>query len=232
MVSRSDTDTVCACACVGVADGLSFFKSTHIVCGRTNEYFAFATSPRHGFQITKSVDNKSLSVFGVCESTTAPDSIAVCEWLNHRIVEYRNIKELALKYSLNINGSTTPSPDARVVVKFTDGSCPVKIVPCGDGTPDYIVVFSTENPNRNRIARISGVDGQERWTTGADWDKPCSDTSSSEGSKRSDYEACFWGVAVLPGAGGSPSNMVIADCKKNRLQVLDIATGAAIKQLG
>ncbi len=114
------------CLCVGVADGLSFFKSTHIVCGRTNEYFAFATSPRHGCQIPKSVDTNFFGVFaiGVCQSTTAPDSIAMCEWLNDQIVEYRNIKELA-KYSLNGStflGSTTPSPDARVVVKFTDGS--------------------------------------------------------------------------------------------------------------
>ncbi len=104
-----------------------------------------------------------------------------------------------------MDGSQSP----RIVAKLLDATYPTGIAPCGDGTPDYIVVF-----HNHHAARISGVSGDAKWTVG----------SKGTGSSNFNYP---WGVAVLPGG-----QVVVADSSNNRLQVLDIHTGKVIKQLG
>ncbi len=107
------------------------------------------------------------------------------------------------------------APRPRVVAQFTtaETSSPAGIVACGDGTHDYIVVFRLSH----RVIRISGDesdDGREKWKVG------------SFGSGNAHFNNP-WHVVVLPGG-----HAVVADHANNRLQVLDIATGAFVKQLG
>ncbi len=103
-----------------------------------------------------------------------------------------------------------------VQFSLTDESLsPNGIVACGDGTHDYIVAFRRSN----RVCRISGLEGREKWTI-------ASVTVGSLGRGDSNF-SYPWHVAVLPGG-----HAVVADSENNRLQVLDIATGAVVKQLG
>ncbi len=103
--------------------------------------------------------------------------------------------------------------DPRVVANFCHYAKLSGIVPCADGTNDYIVVFK----DVNRVKRISGVDhrdgdGKERWAVG------------SKGSGIDAFRRPS-GVVVLPGG-----QAVVADRDNSRLQVLDIATGKFIRR--
>ena len=84
---------------------------------------------------------------GMCESTTTPGMIVVCDNGNNRIQE------------LSLDGGGAP----HVLVQFTEDICPFDITPCGDGTTDYII---TDTAN-NRVLRISGVNGSIIWTAGS-----------------------------------------------------------------
>ena len=87
---------------------------------------------------------------GMCESTTTPGKIVVCDRWNNRIQE------------MPLDGSGAPY--CRVLVQFTDGTKPYGITPCGDGTTDYII---TDWGQQQRVLRISGVDGHPIWTVGS-----------------------------------------------------------------
>ena len=86
---------------------------------------------------------------GMCESTTTPDKIAVCDYASKRIQE------------MPLDGSG--APHCRVVAQFDDATYPFCITPCGDGTTDYIIT----NWGQHRVLRISGVDGHPIWTAGS-----------------------------------------------------------------
>ena len=87
----------------------------------------------------------------MCESTTTPGKIVVCDWGNKRIQE------------MPLDGSG--APHCRVLVQFTDGIQPFAITPCGDGTTDYIITDCAHH-QQHRVLRISGVDGHRIWTAG------------------------------------------------------------------
>ncbi len=175
-------------------------------------YSAFTTSNCRQLAsnyVVEFENRKELCVLSMCESTTTPDSIVVCDCDNSRILEY----------SIHPHAMNAPRP--RVVVQFSltedtpEFSSPSGIVPCGDGTHDYIVVFNSLRLScAHRVSRISGDDGREKWTAG------------SFGNENSNFNNP-WHVAMLPGG-----HAVVADHANHRLQVLDIATGAFVKQLG
>ncbi len=167
---------------------------------RTKEYATFTTSNSHTIASTKgkAVGEIGHNALGICESTTAAGCgcIVVSDCQNSRIQEF------------SLDGSKPP----RVVVQFKDGSYPVSIARCGDGTNDYIVTFS----GSYQVTCISGVDGSAIWTAG------------SEGSGVDNFQRpCAWDVVVLPNG-----QVVVSDQANDRLQVLDIKTGRITKQLG
>ena len=86
---------------------------------------------------------------GMCESTTTPGKIVVCDLANKRIQE------------MPLDGSG--APHCRVLVQFSDGTQPYTITLCGDGTTDYIIT----DWYQHRVLRISGVDGHPIWTAGS-----------------------------------------------------------------
>ncbi len=102
----------------------------------------------------------------------------------------------------SLDGSQRP----RVVAQFEG---PNGIVPCGDGTQDYIVSFYFIH----QVIRISGLDGRRVWTVGTEGD----------GIHQFYYPE---GVVALPNG-----RIVVADCLNFRLQILDSLTGGFIKQI-
>ena len=90
---------------------------------------------------------------GICESTTTPGWLVVCDQGNGRIQE------------IPLDGRSG-APHCRVMVQFTDGTYPHGITSCGDGTTDYIITDSAYG-QQNRVLRISGVDGHPIWTAGS-----------------------------------------------------------------
>ena len=86
---------------------------------------------------------------GMCESTTTPGMIVVCDARNNPIQE------------MPLDGSG--ASHCRVLVQFIDGTRPWAITPCGDGTTDYIII----DWYPQRVLRISGVDGHRIWTAGS-----------------------------------------------------------------
>ncbi len=132
-------------------------------------------------------------MFGLCESTTL-GCIVVSDCKNCRIQEF----------------SLDGSQPARVVAQFKEGSYPIGIAACGDGTTDYIVVLN----GAHQVTRINSADGSARWTVG------------TLGSGSDNFNRPI-GVAVLPNG-----QAVVVDQGNHRLQVLDAKTGRFIKQLG
>ncbi len=190
-------------ASTGVGAAVTAIKGitcqTTFVPDRTKEYATFSTSNSRTIASIEgeAVGEIGLNVLGICESTTAAGCIVVIDCQNDRIQEF------------SMDGPNQAKPP-RVVVQFKDGSYPVSIASCGDGTNDYIVAFCVSH----QIARISGVDESAMWTVG------------SEGSGVDNFNIPSY-VAVLPNG-----QIVVSDHMNNRLQVLDIKTGKIIKQLG
>ncbi len=122
------------------------------------------------------------------------------------MTDYGN--SLIQEFSLDESQALTQRPlDLEIAIE--KDSRPVGIVPCGDGTQDYIVSLS----RKHQLIRISGVDGKRVWTVGA------------QGNGIDKFN-CPEGVVVLPNG-----RIAIADDDNKRLQILNIRTGRFIKQI-
>ena len=136
---------------------------------------------------------------GMCESSTTPGHIIVCDRTNKRIQE------------MPLDGSD--APHCRVLMQFTDDTKPYGITPCGDGTTDYIITDYAYG-QQHRVLRISGVDGSGIWTAG---------------SKGRDTHQFYYPSDVKMLLDG---RVAVANQYNNRLQMLDVATGVFLQQLG
>ena len=150
---------------------------------------------------------------GVCESTTSPGHIVVCDTNAHCIKEFQlpNVTDGSTQL---IEGEG--APHCRVVMQFTDGTCPEGITPCGN---DYIITdFGDIKSAHHRVMRISS--GRVVWTAGRTFD---------EHDSLSDSNRFHWPCDAKMLLDG---RVVVADNMNNRLQVLDAATGEILQHLG